>query len=77
MLAHTYEYRQPSPRQLQEQREEAEAVGSTKLVMDMSSRYLGLVVVPGEHISKIEVEERAGIIAAQVKEKVFKVDAKV
>lgn len=27
--------------------------------------------------SKIEVEERAGIIAAQVKEKVFKVDAKV
>lgn len=27
--------------------------------------------------SKIEVEERAGIIAAQIKEKVFKVDAKV
>lgn len=27
--------------------------------------------------SKIEVEERAGIMAAQIKEKVFKVDAKV
>ena len=25
--------------------------------MDMTSRYLGLVVVPGEHITKIEVEE--------------------
>ncbi len=25
--------------------------------MDMTSRYLGLVVVPGEYITKIEVEE--------------------
>jgi hypothetical protein len=25
--------------------------------MDMTSRYLGLVVVPGEHVVKIEVEE--------------------
>jgi hypothetical protein len=25
----------------------------------MASRYLGLVVVPGEHITKIEVEEFA------------------
>jgi len=59
VLVHTYEYRQPSPRQLQEQREEAEAAGSTKVVMDMTSRYLGLVIVPGEHITKIEVEEFA------------------
>lgn len=31
--------------------------GTVKL--DMTSRYLGLVVVPGEHITKIEVEEFA------------------
>jgi hypothetical protein len=33
--------------------------------MDMTSRYLGLVVVPGEYIVKIEVEE----FASQVKGK--------
>jgi len=27
--------------------------------MDMTSRYLGLVVVPGEYITKIEIEEFA------------------
>ena len=27
--------------------------------MDMTSRYLGLVVVPGQHIVRIEVEEFA------------------
>jgi hypothetical protein len=27
--------------------------------MDMTSRYLGLVVVPGKYITKIEVEEFA------------------
>jgi hypothetical protein len=31
----------------------------------MTSRYLGLVVVPGEYISKIEVEEFASQIRAQ------------
>jgi hypothetical protein len=31
--------------------------GTVKL--DMQARYLGLVVVPGEHIVKIEVEEFA------------------
>lgn len=31
--------------------------GKDKIVLDMTSRYVGLVVVPGEHISKIEVEE--------------------
>jgi N-alpha-acetyltransferase 38, NatC auxiliary subunit len=28
-------------------------------MLDMTSRYLGLVVVPGEYITKIEVEEFA------------------
>ncbi|KAI8959686.1 hypothetical protein F5Y11DRAFT_332316 [Daldinia sp. FL1419] len=57
VLSLTYEYREPS----QQKRAEAEASGSAsgadKITMDMSSRYLGLVVVPGEHIAKMEVEE--------------------
>jgi hypothetical protein len=28
-----------------------------KVTLDMSSRYMGLVVVPGEYIERIEVEE--------------------
>ena len=40
----------PPPKDLQDQAGE-------KVTMDMTSRYLGLVVVPGEHISKIELEE--------------------
>ncbi|KAH8682435.1 hypothetical protein BX600DRAFT_44378 [Xylariales sp. PMI_506] len=55
VLSLTHEYRQPSPQKL------AEAVarmGASETVRaDMTSRYLGLVVVPGEHIVKIEVEE--------------------
>jgi len=51
VLAQAFEYRlPPPPKQSAEQ-------GSVKL--DMTSRYLGLVVVPGEHITKIEVEEFA------------------
>ena len=29
------------------------------MTLEMTSRYLGLVVVPGEYITKIEVEEFA------------------
>lgn len=29
------------------------------MTLDMTSRYLGLVVVPGEYVTKIEVEEFA------------------
>jgi hypothetical protein len=36
-----------------------------KITLDMSSRYLGLVVVPGQYITKIEVEE----FASQIKDK--------
>ncbi|KAK0657402.1 hypothetical protein B0T16DRAFT_452869 [Cercophora newfieldiana] len=53
ILKHTYEYRHPS---LQRQAEEIAAAGGT-VKMDMTSRYLGLVVVPGRHIVKIEAEE--------------------
>lgn len=59
VLAHTYEYRQPSARQ--RERAAAEVAGSdaTTVKMEMSYRYLGLVVVPGEHIVKIEKEDFA------------------
>ncbi|KAF5583757.1 LSM domain-containing protein [Fusarium pseudoanthophilum] len=56
VLAHTYEYRQPSSRERKKAAEEAD--GETVKV-DMTSRYLGLVVIPGEHIAKMEVEEFA------------------
>lgn len=56
MLAHTYEYRSPS----EEQRAQAltQAAGSS-VKLDMTSRYLGLVVVPGHRITKMEVERFA------------------
>ncbi|KAF6837776.1 lsm domain-containing protein [Colletotrichum plurivorum] len=56
VLANTYEYRQPSAQQLTEVAKNA-ASGSGSVTMDMTSRYLGLVVVPGQYIVKIEVEE--------------------
>ncbi|KAK1755053.1 hypothetical protein QBC47DRAFT_382615 [Echria macrotheca] len=50
-LKHTYEYRHPPP-----PKPEDVAAGTT-IKQDMTSRFLGLVVVPGQHIVKIEVEE--------------------
>jgi hypothetical protein len=63
VLAHTYEYRQPSSRQ---RAEAAEKAGSETIKLDMSSRYLGLVVVPGHHIVKMEVEEFASQMRNQI-----------
>ena len=52
ILAHTFEYRiPPPPKNLGESKE--------PVTLDLTSRYLGLVVVPGEYITKIEVEEFA------------------
>ncbi|KAH7156249.1 hypothetical protein EDB81DRAFT_786413 [Dactylonectria macrodidyma] len=56
ILANTYEYRQPSSKQ---RAEAAEKAGGETVTLDMTSRYLGLVVVPGQYIVKIEVEEFA------------------
>lgn len=56
MLAHTYEYRQPSE---EERSAAAMDVSEDKVKLDMTSRYLGLVVVPGHHIVKMEVERFA------------------
>ncbi|CCC05193.1 hypothetical protein SMACR_08060 [Sordaria macrospora] len=48
----------------QEDLEEAydRAAASGKMKVDLSSRYLGLVVIPGEYITKIELEEFASQI---------------
>ncbi|RKU44626.1 hypothetical protein DL546_007161 [Coniochaeta pulveracea] len=57
ILAHTYEYRAPSPPKKADASLQMSEAGTVKL--DMQSRYLGLVVVPGEHIVEIKVEEFA------------------
>lgn len=56
VLAQTYEYRQPSQRQREEATEKA---SDGSVTLDMTSRFLGLVVVPGQHIVKMEVEQFA------------------
>ncbi|KAK1595696.1 LSM domain-containing protein [Colletotrichum navitas] len=64
VLAHTYEYRQPSAQRRAEAAQKA-AEGTGTVSMDMTSRYLGLVVVPGQYIVKIEVEEFISQIKGQ------------
>jgi len=67
ILQHTYEYRPPTQTQLSKAAAAAgiaESLGESnntdnKLKFDMTSRYLGLVVVPGRFIVKIEKEEFA------------------
>ncbi|KAL7943189.1 hypothetical protein V8C42DRAFT_329945 [Trichoderma barbatum] len=54
VLANTHEYRQPS----EEERSAAAANASgTSTTLDMTSRYLGLIVVPGQYIVKMEAEQ--------------------
>ncbi|KAJ0165910.1 N-alpha-acetyltransferase 38-B, NatC auxiliary subunit [Colletotrichum tanaceti] len=64
VLAHAYEYRQPSAQQRTEVSRQTTDESGT-VTMDMTSRYLGLVVVPGQYIVKIEVEEFASQIRGQ------------
>ncbi|PTD11831.1 hypothetical protein HYE67_008861 [Fusarium culmorum] len=56
VLSHTYEYRQPSSREREKAVEEADGAS---VKVEMTSRYLGLVVIPGHHIAKMEVEQFA------------------
>ncbi|KAJ6442976.1 LSM domain-containing protein [Purpureocillium lavendulum] len=58
VLAHTYEYRQPSSERVRRHLAEEAAEGTT-VALDMTSRYLGLIVVPGHHIVKMELEQFA------------------
>ncbi|KAI0536760.1 LSM domain-containing protein [Xylaria digitata] len=57
VLSLTYEYRQPSQQKLAEAVAAAMSDNSQNIKADMASRYLGLIVIPGEHIVRIEVEE--------------------
>lgn len=56
VLAHAYEYRQPSAEAIHRHLEET-AEGT--VTVDMTSRYVGLVVVPGHFIVKMELEQFA------------------
>ncbi|KAF2646842.1 hypothetical protein P280DRAFT_464998 [Massarina eburnea CBS 473.64] len=54
ILALTYEYRAPSAEAI---KKAIQASGNSKAHVDWNSRYVGLVVIPGEHVKKIEYEE--------------------
>ncbi|MCJ1224794.1 hypothetical protein MMC12_001439 [Toensbergia leucococca] len=50
ILSQAYEYRPPSYN-------EADVAAPLSLTVANTSRFLGLIVVPGQHITKIEVED--------------------
>lgn len=57
ILSQSYEYRQPSEDAVKAAAESSSEISSTAtLKVDMTSRFLGLIVVPGQYITKIEVE---------------------
>lgn len=58
ILAMTHEYRQPSPKDVQRAAKMHKAAGTPGSVkVDMRKRFVGLVVVPGQYVEKIEVED--------------------
>lgn len=54
MLGNTHEYRPPSKEDVGAA---AANTSSDSVSLDMTSRYLGLIVVPGQYIVKMEVEQ--------------------
>ncbi|KAF1968706.1 hypothetical protein BU23DRAFT_583079 [Bimuria novae-zelandiae CBS 107.79] len=54
ILALTYEYRAPSSDVIRKAVKES---GNPSAPVNWNSRYVGLVVVPGAHVKKIEFEE--------------------
>lgn len=54
ILGQSFEYRLPTPKALDAA---TASVSTMSLKLDMTSRFLGLIVVPGQHITKIEIEE--------------------
>ncbi|KAF8862976.1 hypothetical protein BDZ45DRAFT_738655 [Acephala macrosclerotiorum] len=60
ILSQTFEYRLPPPPKLPQE---------GAVTQDLTSRYLGLIVVPGEYITKIEVEEFESQLTPAQKEK--------
>ncbi|CAK7273344.1 hypothetical protein SEPCBS57363_005605 [Sporothrix epigloea] len=67
VLAHATEYRQPTARQRAQHAAQQAAAGHSRVVMNMTSRYLGLIVTPGHHIVKIEVEEFSSQVKSATK----------
>ncbi|WPH02124.1 Hypothetical protein R9X50_00497900 [Acrodontium crateriforme] len=57
ILSMTYEYRQPSESDIKFAAAKHEKSGNTGNVkVDMKKRFVGLVVVPGQYITKIELD---------------------
>lgn len=57
ILAMTHEYRQPSQLNVQRAAQRHEQSGASgNFHLDMKKRFVGLVVLPGQHITKIELE---------------------
>lgn len=61
ILASTFEYRYPVPSAVREaaaaNEQGSKNTNSQNIKLNMTSRFIGLVVVPGQHITKIELEE--------------------
>ncbi|KAI1614265.1 hypothetical protein EDD37DRAFT_638658 [Exophiala viscosa] len=57
ILSNAFEYRTPSKHAEKVAVEEARETGNASRA-DMTSRFVGLIVIPGKQIAKMEVEER-------------------
>lgn len=57
ILAQAYEYRNPSAEAVKAAARSPASSSNATVRADMTCRYLGLIVVPGKHIVKIEIEE--------------------
>lgn len=58
ILSNSFEYRMPSKSAEQKAKEEASTTGKAVAKANMTSRFVGLIVVPNEQIVRMEVEER-------------------
>ncbi|KAJ5131042.1 Ribonucleoprotein LSM domain eukaryotic/archaea-type [Penicillium bovifimosum] len=62
ILANSFEYRMPTTSAVQaaadqkESQEEASEAKATTVKVNMTHRLIGLIVIPGQHITKIELE---------------------
>ncbi|EGO51433.1 hypothetical protein NEUTE1DRAFT_88845 [Neurospora tetrasperma FGSC 2508] len=63
ILHSAYEYRFPTSSQAYESATSSSSAGKVKV--DLTSRHLGLVVIPGQYITKIELEEFASQVRAR------------
>lgn len=60
ILSQAFEYREPSLNAIKAAANASAMPKPTeKVKLDMTSRFLGLIVVPGQYITRIEIEEAA------------------